>query len=274
MIEADTSESISSQQQLGLLLQHTREKRNLVVSDVAAELKILTGAVKALESGEYTAIKGSVFVKGYLKAYAKFLQLDVEECLALYSNNASEKVIPPAAGIIENAKQSTSVPKIILVVIAVVMITLISLSLLLGDDSAQSAAAVSKPPESETTQQQSSEPTQADIGFLPQAESLAELEPEQLETVSPETTELVAGDSKVLSLVFTADCWVEVNDAAGKKLISDLKREGERIALRGQPPYEVLLGYGPAVTVSYEGEQVEFEVGPNPTVKLLVGEQS
>lgn len=282
MIEPDSPESNDSRRELGVLFKNAREKRNLAVSDVAAELKVLSGAIRGLEAGEYSAIKGNVFVKGYIKAYAQFLLLDADKCLLLYSQNLAASSALPAMGLMENAKKNTALSKIIVAAFGFIIAVVIIVTLLVsGEDE---PAASSAPQAENITQAEpevlAQEPpvevadtSQSEIPFIAQEEALTADTEVDSELSSTDAVELVAGDRDVLTLTFSEDCWVEVNDATGKKLISDLKREGERISLRGQPPYEVLLGYGPAVALSYNGEPVLFEVGRNPTVKLSVGKK-
>jgi cytoskeleton protein RodZ len=43
--------------------------------------------IKALENDAYHKLPGTTFVKGYIRAYARFLNLDVNEVLAIYERN-------------------------------------------------------------------------------------------------------------------------------------------------------------------------------------------
>ncbi|MBL1276108.1 MAG: DUF4115 domain-containing protein [Ectothiorhodospiraceae bacterium] len=56
-----------------------------------------------------------------------------------------------------------------------------------------------------------------------------------------------------LALFFTADSWVEVNDARGERLVYRLGKAGMARTVTGVPPFEVQLGYVPAVDVMYNG---------------------
>ncbi len=44
---------------------------------------------------------------------------------------------------------------------------------------------------------------------------------------------------------FSADCWLEVSDATGKKLFSGLQRKGGNLNLSGQAPYKLKIGARP-----------------------------
>jgi len=57
---------------------------------------------------------------------------------------------------------------------------------------------------------------------------------------------------------FTADCWLEVVDAAGKKLFSGVQRGGSVLNLTGQAPYRLKIGAPGAVQVEFQGKPVDL----------------
>lgn len=44
---------------------------------------------------------------------------------------------------------------------------------------------------------------------------------------------------------FTADCWLEVTDATGKKLFSGMQRKDGNLNLTGQAPYKLKIARQP-----------------------------
>ena len=80
----------------------------------------------------------------------------------------------------------------------------------------------------------------------------------------------VAGQGQV-QLQFTADCWTQVTDGAGKVLLSGLKRKGDSVSVSGKPPFSVRLGYARGAQVSYNGQAVNvapFTSGETARLKL------
>jgi hypothetical protein len=57
---------------------------------------------------------------------------------------------------------------------------------------------------------------------------------------------------------FTADSWVEVRDATGRRLIRSLGLAGATKEVKGVAPFQVLIGYGPGVELDYNGEPFDF----------------
>ncbi|MBK5352355.1 helix-turn-helix domain-containing protein [Pseudomonas sp. TH41] len=80
----------------------------------------------------------------------------------------------------------------------------------------------------------------------------------------------VAGQGQV-QLQFTADCWTQVTDGAGKVLLSGLKRKGENVSVSGKPPFSVRLGFARGAQVRYNGQVVDvapFTSGETARLKL------
>lgn len=66
----------------GQRLAAARIEWGVSVSEVAAHLNLSDAAIEALEAGAHDKLPGLTFVKGYLRAYAKLLNLDPDEIIA------------------------------------------------------------------------------------------------------------------------------------------------------------------------------------------------
>jgi cytoskeleton protein RodZ len=61
-----------------------------------------------------------------------------------------------------------------------------------------------------------------------------------------------------IAVRFTADSWVDIRDATGKRLLRSLGVAGATKEVQGVAPFEVLIGYGPGVELTYNGEPFDF----------------
>ncbi|UVO07271.1 cytoskeleton protein RodZ [Pectobacterium polonicum] len=61
-----------------------------------------------------------------------------------------------------------------------------------------------------------------------------------------------------LVMTFTADCWLEVTDASGKKLFSGMQRNGGTLNLDGQSPYKLKIGAPAALQIQFQGKPVDL----------------
>ncbi|MCZ8870008.1 cytoskeleton protein RodZ [Escherichia albertii] len=97
------------------------------------------------------------------------------------------------------------------------------------------------------------------------------------ETVAPLPTDQAgvttpAADPNALVMNFTADCWLEVTDATGKKLFSGMQRKDGNLNLVGQAPYKLKIGAPAAVQIQYQGKPVDLSrfIRTNQVARLTV----
>lgn len=76
---------------LGLYLKTLREERKIPLAKIAQELKAKLEFVQALESNDFNKIPAPTYVKGFLRSYAKYLEIDPEQILAIYNKLHPEK---------------------------------------------------------------------------------------------------------------------------------------------------------------------------------------
>lgn len=89
--EADIEISIdaTSDSGVGALLSETRITQGLSQEFVAESLKISVAYVDALETGNYGVLPGAAFARGYLRSYARLLELDENRILSICRNEVA-----------------------------------------------------------------------------------------------------------------------------------------------------------------------------------------
>lgn len=68
--------------QIAERLRAGRERQRLTVDDLATRLKVAPGKLLAVESADVSALPDMTFTKGLIRAYARALQVDVDDQLA------------------------------------------------------------------------------------------------------------------------------------------------------------------------------------------------
>lgn len=82
---------------VGEILRREREKQGLSIADVAGETSIRDVYLEAIEKGDYDALPGDVYAKGFIRNYSKFLQIDGNALLEQYDSERNiVKVVQPA----------------------------------------------------------------------------------------------------------------------------------------------------------------------------------
>lgn len=67
----------------GEQLAAARERAGLAVLDVARQLNLTSRQIAAIEAGEFQLLPGPVFVRGFIRNYARLLQIDPEPLLEI-----------------------------------------------------------------------------------------------------------------------------------------------------------------------------------------------
>ena len=71
----------------GEILRRTREARQLPLEEIAKKTKISMRFLSAIEKGEDRILPADVFVRGFLRSYARILGLDPEEIVEQYKQD-------------------------------------------------------------------------------------------------------------------------------------------------------------------------------------------
>jgi cytoskeleton protein RodZ len=72
----------------GARLAEAREKRTLTVETVADELNLDVSIIEAIESDDRENLPAPIFVQGYVRSYARLVELPEEELVASYREQA------------------------------------------------------------------------------------------------------------------------------------------------------------------------------------------
>jgi cytoskeleton protein RodZ len=294
------------QPQPGEKLRQAREARGLSVDDVAASLKLNAEKIHALEQSDIDGLAAPVFIAGYLRTYARLLELPEEEVLADFEQfmPEQEEIIDPESS--EEEKSYAKVaPGISLhtsssshhaLVVGLVLVAGMIFFLWPSSDNVPTRLVEVK--QAENVAEQQAEPADeqvadagAEMAVATSAENVtgvaSQSEQENVPaTVTEQSTEqetstapiasfdaLALGMKSELTLMFSEDSWVEVKDARGERLVYRLARAGSTRSVTGVAPFVVQLGYAPGVNIMYNGEEFDMSKYANRrSVRLRIGE--
>ncbi|WP_437309092.1 helix-turn-helix domain-containing protein [Sorangium sp. So ce291] len=80
---------------IGRYLRRTREARAMSVEEVARATRIPVISIERIEADHFDDLPGEVFVRGFLKAYARAVSLPMEEVLARYTASRRIALVTP-----------------------------------------------------------------------------------------------------------------------------------------------------------------------------------
>jgi len=252
---------------IGKTLRRAREALNLQIEQAARQLHLDVRLLIALESDDFAALPGTAYAYGYLRSYAKLLKIPEKDILQQFmdiSQNDANALVPNHMTFADNNKAASfSFAQLILIVVFLLLVLGVVAWFLMGDIVEAPTKNVSA---NKIEEQVASLPVEAPKNetpkliekkaetITPKAESI-----KQKETALPDSVEVKHVESvstpksvRMLRLTYEKDSWTEVRDVHGETLIYRMVHAGEKLTLEGQPPYTILLGFAPGVTVTYK----------------------
>ena len=260
---------------LGHTLKVLRETQNLSLADIASRLHLDPRVIAAIESDDHQALPTALYVRGYLRGYARILGTDPEHLVGLYNEEAPSA--PP--DILPDISRPAQIRSDDAPVRAATAAVVVGLAVLLAvwwqtayppvavpasrpAVAAAPAAAEQKPvaPQSQLPYSytvvthptsayyrapdvdESGESGRADTGSPSGAQG--EKAPQASATSGPDR----------ISFHVDSDSWLEVTDRSGDRIYMDFIRGGESLTLNGQAPFSVLLGYAIGATLEFNGQ--------------------
>jgi len=263
----------------GDLLRLTREKAGLSLERAAEMSRIKPSVLSAIEADDTASIP-SVYLRGYVRNYARALGLDpaeIEDQLA--GLQCSEPAVQSVFSVKSDRGRTEKWLKASSYVAASAVIA--ALAWQFTHEAvrfSQGESELSQPPagSSASVEPGLTEPTaqarpanthlnasiasvevmqrRGDLGGQAAAEQAwAAVNGQQEE----ENTPLASGGQR-LTVRTSADSWVEILDGQGAQLELDLIRAGNERAYAGTGPFQVMLGRASAVELTLDGEPVDL----------------
>jgi cytoskeletal protein RodZ len=112
--------------ELGELLRKAREAKGLSLAQVEEATKIRSAYLQALEEENYERLPPPTYVKGFLKNYARYLELDPPQVLALYAGPATTELAAPVPVMLNEPLLPLGLRKLRLLGVALLIIALAS----------------------------------------------------------------------------------------------------------------------------------------------------
>lgn len=279
----------------GKTLAAARIEKGLSVIDVARSLRLSARQIEAIESEEFDKLPGLTFIRGFIRNYAKLLQLDPEPLLKFCQRESAPAVqvqvisVPPGqvefsssrsqrtfSGSHEKSRFVKILPAALLVVAvlawAVYELTQGSNHTVVVKPAGDSSAVVLPlPPVSVPAQSESAvvatEAAQTAAAAAPSkdpapgSKEVVGAQPPVTQTQALDNA-AQAGNSKV-RLLFGGESWVEIRDKAGRTIYKQTGYAGNEQIISGTPPFALTVGRASNVKVYYNDKQVELAPTPS-----------
>ena len=236
----------------GQRLRAAREQLGLTERQVAERLHLSTTYVKALEADDYERLPEAAFVKGYLRNYARLLELPADDIANLYQQISEEEQAQPLPSDERPAPRPAFQFKPWMLWSAVAALIVVTAFVMTGkqaDDASPPPAppqAAAPQPQTEAMADQASGSDVADTSEQAGMDvAEADAAGDQSEPMAVEQEPAPSPDH--LQVSFADVCWVKVVDADGVEVYTGQKSAGSQLSVQGAAPFRVTLGNAAAV---------------------------
>jgi len=278
----------------GERLRYLREQKNLSIEHVADRLYLDSGVITALEEDDYSRLPSAIFIRGYLRNYAKLLEISPEPLLDAY-DHVDDGELPLIAPQTKSKQQASSGDWWVKGIGFILFIALMVLMAQSGinyfntqppaedehigidieeelNNMAENAelsnengeATIYTPPNEEENGTTTTEGQDATGSTTEETTSSTEATTEEntaTEANNATTAENQAALRK-LTLHYLEASWTRVTDKTGDSVYEGTPQGGKVINIEGEPPFKVRLGVLEHVNIEYNGEKVSAAQHP------------
>jgi cytoskeleton protein RodZ len=275
---------------LGARLSEARQAQSLATADVARRLKLSVAQVEALEAGRFDDLPGPVFVRGFIRNYAKLVKLDPDELLQAAADSLPQVMprpeMPPSPNIPFPRAGTPRWPRFAAVI--VVIVGALAVYEFVYNETpttvatgATEDAPVAAPPAKEKRPARAKTPPPAEVAAEPPTDQPAARTEAKAPIAQPSPAEPAAAatapatpvppvivvsrqdrpvdpDEREVRFVFEEDSWVEVRDRNDTVIFYQLNASGTVRRVSGLPPLTIVVGNANGVKVTYAGKPVDL----------------
>lgn len=265
------AEPLGEEASLGGQLRMAREKLGLDIENLANQLRLSPRQLKALEANDLKALPSPAFTRGFIRNYARLLQVDPEPLLALYRQMARDVgANAPITLHSENIPLETGNPRSWMPY----LVASVVLGIAAGgwwaymdwrEGAPATPAATADHPASESRSVPAEPPVQSEATPPAQpAEASAPVNPvpeavgPAAEPGQPAAPVVVSTSQGRIVMKFSQPTWVRVQDRDGVEVFHKNKPAGSEDAIEGTPPFHLEIGNAAGVELNYNGQPVDL----------------
>lgn len=276
---------------VGARLKAAREAAGKDVLDIAAALKLGARQIAALENGDWSALPGPTFIRGFVRNYARYLGLPVDDLMreldAVVERSATILSVPESSpsNIPYSSNSSRRRDRHVMVVGLLAVVLAGFIYTLLPDDLDALRGHTQSLLDGFSRKEEPAQPV-ADTPepVLPPGTTAQQvLTPQILQPVEPATPPVSPVDSAPVAVQAVADAsatqleftvektsWVEVKDRDGLMVFSQRLPAGAKQSVSGKGPLNLVIGYAPGVKLVWRGQPINLEPHTRGDVARLV----
>lgn len=287
---------------VGNILQAARKDRSFSLAYVAAQTLLHEKVITALESDDYAQLPSPVFVSGYIRTYAKVLEIDPQPLLEAYKKTRPAQILEVSPQANEKKtlfQQSKHKQPIISTLLVIAVLLGLTSSWWLQREIEHPVELLSEdvPGVEELIEDETEEQHQVGLGeispdnessLIPNQENVSsqiEIEEQanlvdRVLSIAESTDEpepIVSGDVQdpvKITVTFVEESWTEIFDVRKRRLLHGLIKPGAVRVVYGEAPFSIFFGNAHGVEVKINDKPFNHirYARKNKTARFLVEE--
>lgn len=285
MSKSDSNSHTEKNNDFGFVLTEARKSKNYSVDDICEHLKIPKNVISAIEASNVEALPAPTYTQGYIRTYAKFLEIADDDLLAMYNEAVPHELassLKPRSSLPgEASSQSPLVKMVTMLLIAGGVAAVLYGSIQYYQEKADvmenqleskersfTGNSLDSPgsnrldtpedqvlTEDDETAIESSDPLES-----PASESQIEsvqITAESSEEAVSEQDESIPQDD-VIKILAEQGAWMEVRDATRARLLYNMVPSGDSKLLQGEGPFRISMGNARSTRVFINDIEIDF----------------
>ncbi|MFH1604321.1 MAG: RodZ domain-containing protein [Pseudomonadota bacterium] len=254
MSEAETG---AEQLSPGRVLAAARAELNLSVADVSHQIKYGVKQIAAIEADDHDKLPGATFVRGMIRSYAKLLHIDPQPLLVGLGRSDTPAAVTVDLHLnepepfLEGGRKSNRL-YVYLSLVALTAVAAVAYEWYFSPPSTGEVVTITP------KVAKIAEVPPAVAGEQPGAMDILAAAPGEPALASAPVVSRAGSGAKRIQLEFDELSWVEIKQANGKVLLSQLNAAGTMQVIEGVPPFEVVIGNAPKVRLTYDETPVNL----------------
>jgi len=256
----------------GRLLAAARQARGMTVTEVALRLKFSPRQIEALEADRYDVLRGPAMVRGMIRTYARLIGADpgpLLEALHRQLNTGPVTMLPRAMEVpFPRVAPKGSFVYVMLSAVVVIAVLSVIAEWVLRPNAVPVAGSPTPVPapqrEVAPAFPREAVPAPARVAepAPPPATAMSVTPPAPAPAAAERRPSLVQHETVLnaqrIELLFDRESWVEIKDADGRVVFSQLNPPGSRRNVVGEAPFSIIIGNATGVKLRYNNTDVDL----------------
>lgn len=281
--ESVVSDEAPDYKTIGAKLRALRESKNISYSDVINRIKIPQKFLKAIEDGDWSVISNVIYIRAFVRDYAKYLNYDIDDELNLVVPvKTSKGAVASSSVVIPKSESYTVKPKKSKLnwILVLILFSIAGLIVYFGlsnyfdkkifqhiSDIGKSGVVVSKP----LIQITPSVDSQSQIQAIPSISSVI-MSQDLVENPKVEDENTAGNIENLLTISTNKNSWIRVSTKEGVIISEKMATPNAAFSQIIKPPFSLVIGDAINAKAIYNGKELEINksLTPNGNARLYV----